>query len=1167
MDEDEGLNSEVSFSLQNNTGGTFSITAPPPSSSGTYTSSLVLKRPLDYETLDLYQLTIVARDAGAQSRSSVANVEVVVQDVVDNPPVFTSSEFTVEVPEDAGVGTTVFQLNATTLDSPDIAEVSYHLQSFSPPDFRFSLEINTGVIRVHNKLDFEQAELYSLSVRAQTAPGLETSVTITINIVNVNDNSPHFLHSAYSGSVMEGLPALHRVLTVRATDNDNGIFGQISYSIASNDSNILGKFVLNSTTGEIRTLAVLDHETQTEYSFDVVVMDGGNPARQDLATVTIQVENQNDELPVFVSLIYNRTIVENSGAGVSVVQVEARDADSPSLEYHLHNIELRSLFSVELTSGLISTRQNLDREDGNFYTLEIMASDGQLTSPENAVVYVTVSDVNDETPIFQTSGYSVALSELRPVNSTVIEVVAIDGDEPGPNSELTYSSPHLPPYFSLSPHSGVIKIAQPVDYETNNYFNFLVWATDGGAMPLSSSAVIEVTVIDENDNAPQFDSVSRKQSVPENEAAFVLVFQLSATDADSGSNAELEYEIISDASAREAFIVDSMGVVKTSRVLDREQTALYLLTVEVRDKGSTPLSSTIDVEVEVSDVIDDPPMFDFNIYSREIAEETPIWSPLLTVAAETRDTVSSILYQANGMNRTLFNINQISGVISAATNIDPVTHRGSYSFHVTAQHQQFSATTTVQIEILPDTRTPRLKPLSVYFNVYTALLSPWTALGAVELEKPHERPLTFSLSSSDPATRRFFFINSATGSVSVSSAARRGHYSLEITAASAIGVGKGTVEVYVHTLSNKTLESSVVVEFGSESEIHFVSVTLESFAAALTEIVPCAREQVEIVGVQETPSGGLSVIVAVRERDMLSYLSHEVLLDRLLANKGSSRLQNVVNFWSEACVSEPCPNFQQCAPVVHIQQVSSQRVFKVLQSRKQIYISHPFSRSFTCHCPPGNDLGDLCSIETDPCTPSPCHFDAPCHKLSHGDYVCECPPYTAGKNCSNVCPSASCQPCLPDPCLHGSHCLESNDLTSYSCVSCPWAQSHAGHNCELTAIHVSPGGYVVLPSLKSVVKTKVSFKFTTVLPDGILLYAGRVSGSHDLLSVNLIKGQVRVTISLGNPDELVTMTTNSVRRLNDGEWHDVELYLEGQQQVNPTNKIRKLGEKCNRISG
>lgn len=1143
-DDDDGINSEISFSLENNTDNIFSLNIPSPSISGIYTSNLIVIESLDYENVDFYQLTIIAQDGGTPVHSVRATVDLTVCDVVDNPPMFSSSEYTIEVPENTDIGTTVFQLNATILDSPSITVVTYHL--YPSQDFKFSLNFNTGAIIVHSDLDYELGTRYSLLVGARTAPDLETTVSIIINIININDNGPDFILPVYDAEIMEGTPSNYRVLTVRATDDDEGIYGVIRYHIAGN---ITSKFHLNSTTGEIFTLAVLDYETRSEYSFEVVASDGGNPARLDQVAVTIQVIDLNDELPVFLSLVYNMTILENSGPGVLVADVEAEDADSTLIEYYLVSVELRNLFLVDLTSGHITTRESLNRENVMFYTLEISASDGQLSSEENARVYVTVADVNDRPPLF-TSGYSIEISELLEVNSTVLVVEAFDEDE-GINSEVTYSSETLPEVFSLTPDSGAVTLVKPLDYEDVEYYSFLVWARDGGEPPQSSSANVAISILDENDNAPEFLPGPRTASIRENSDAFVPVLHLSASDIDSGSNGDLEYSIIGDNSAIQAFSIDDMGVIKTRRPLDREEQPLYSIVIEVRDMGTIPLSSSTTVEIEITDEIDSPPIFSSIRYYKEISVVTPASTPLITVTATTQDNASpsSILYGlTSAANRTLFRIDQRSGVISAASNINPSVHEGKYIFLVTAQHHHLSATATVVIDIIQNTTIPRLKSLSIYTSVFAPLVSPLTALGAITLDRVHRQPITFSLDPSDPDVNRYFSINSASGVISVTSAVRRGHYKLNVLAASVLGTGSGEANVYIHTISNITLENTVVVEFESGSEIHFVSVTLENFAAALTEIVPCSRDQVELIGIQETSSNGVLVAFAVRELDLLEYIPRELILDRLLVNEGSSRLDGIFRYGSEVCTNEPCPNFQQCSPVVHVHHFSNKRSYKVLQSSNRIHISHPFSQSFTCHCPPGNDLKDLCGIEIDLCTPSPCQFDAPCHNL-HNDYICECPPYTGGKNCSLVCPSPSCTPCIPDMCLHGSKCIESDDLTSYSCESCPWPSKYRDKNCELTSLHFSADGYAAFPSLGSVVKTRISFRFVTVLSDGVMVYIGRVSGSHDMLSVDLVQGQIRVTLSLGDTDELVALTTDSWQGLNDGEWHVVDIMLDGLRQV------------------
>ena len=1140
-DDDEGSNSEIFFTLENNTGNAFTIDTTAVSIGGA--PQLRLVQELDYETINSYRLTVRARDGGTPSHNATFTVNVIVGDVLDNQPVFNSSEYNLMVLENTAIGTPVFTLNATTLDSPDIAVISYFILSGSTAVF--SLGVNSGVLSVkHNDLDYEDRQRYTLSVRAQTSPNLYTFTSVVIDIVNVNDNSPDFISPVYTSDIIEGTSRNHTVLTVRATDDDLGTYGMISYHIAGNNSNITTKFYLNSTTGDISTLAVLDYETQSVYSFDVVAKDGGNPARYDQVSVTIRVINVNDESPVFLTLTYNATVMENH-AGALVAEVEAKDEDSPYLEYYIVSPGLPNPFSI--VSGRIITREGLDREEIAFYSLEVSASDGQLQSNENAFVYVTVEDVNDRSPHFENS-YLVELSELVAVNSTVVAVEAYDEDE-GTNSEITYTSNSLPGTFSLDPRSGVISLAETLDFEDEYYYSFLVWANDSGQIPQSSSAVVEVTVLDENDNSPEFVPGSRTGTVRENAAARTHVLQISATDADSGSNADLNYEIIADDNAIQDFSVGTSGVIQTRHPLDREEMSSYHLIVEVRDRGSVSLSSTTEVEVQIEDEIDFPPSFDSVSYRKEIVSDTLASTSLVSVTATTRDDVSpsSILYGlSSGANRTLFRIDQRSGVISAAVDIHPPLHAGRNTFQVTAQHQHLSAAATVTIDIL---KVPRLKPLTLYINTFTSLVSPSTILGTVTLDRPHTEPVIFSLDSLNLDVHRYFSINSTTGEIAVSNFAHRGYYELSVIATSTLGVGRGVVHVYMHTVTNTTLENTIVVEFDSGSEINFVLETLETFAAALTEILPCSREQVEILGIQEAQNGGLLVAFAIREVDLQRYIPQQMILDRLHANEGSPRLENIVRYGSDVCTSEPCPNYQRCSPVIHIHRFSSEQAYKVIQSSERVHISHPFSTSFACHCPLGYDLDNLCSVQTDHCASLPCNFGAPCRNL-HDDYICECPPFTGGKNCSLVCPSPSCNPCFPDLCLHSSECTESPDLTSYSCESCPWPAEYSGPNCELTSVHIAPNGYMAFPSLGSVVETNISFRFATISSDGTLMYSGRVSGTRDVLSVGIAQGQLRVSLSLGDTEEYVTMTTTSQRKLNDGDWHEVGILLDGHLQVN-----------------
>ena len=1106
-------------------------------------------------------LTIIAFDGGDPQRNASTRVEIVVRDVVDNPPQFNQSMYSIDVPENTTVGTDgteLLMIHATTLDSPSIASIRYFINDGNF-DSKFVLDSNTGALTLIDNLDYEHRTLYVLTVQAQTVSRLtlqpqtqplQASVSVKINVVNVNDHAPIFRQSIYTKDVFEREDTLPRtVIAVEATDNDRGHYGEITYHIEETSSNIRDNFNLNSSTGVITALTIFDYETQPTYSFHVVAQDGGIPPRSDRVPVTIRVININDEPPIFVSREYNVTIVENSGRGVSVVQVEAMDADSNSVEYNIVSGDPLNYFSVVGSSGLVTTEQSLNREEKDFYMIEISATDGMFSSHPNARVNVTVEDVNDRPPLFIQGHYTAELLELVSVNITVLTVEARDEDK-GSNSEVTYYSNDIPDTFHLDAQSGYLTLVKSLDYEEEVSYLFQVWATDHGDMPLSSSAVVQVTVVDENDHTPVFDPGPRAGSVLENSPPSTSVLYLSATDGDSGSNSELSFMIVGEGQATQAFSIGHDGVIRTRYRLDRELLSSYNLSIEVRDGGDPPLSSNTSVKVQVDDVIDDPPDFSLVAYETTITTETPANTVLVNVSATTQDRVSFILYSiSSGANNTLFRINQRSGIISAATLIRPAIHAGVYRLHINAQHSHLSATVPVTITILRDSRIPRLKPLTLYFNIFTPLIQPLTTLGAVSLDGPHEEQPTFSLDPRQhPRILEYFSMDSVTGAITVSSAVQSGHYKLRVIAASPSGNGTGVhvVHAYIHSVSNATLENAVIVEFGRGSETEFAALMVESFAAALTEIIPCTRDQVEIIGIQETQRGVLQVAFAVREPDFQRYISMGTILDRLQVNEGSARLSDVTQFSPAACIDEPCPNFQLCSPAVEMYRYSSGEAYKVLQSPERVHISHPFSDSFVCHCPIGFDLEGYCNVKTNSCDPSPCRFSAPCHSL-HSDYYCECPPFTGGKDCSLVCSTPSCTPCLPDTCLHGSECRESHDLNSYTCTSCPWPEKYSGPNCELTSVHISSAGYIALPSPGSVVITTIAFRFSTVSPNGLLLYTGRLSGSHDMLAIELVRGQLRATISLGK--EPVSITTRSQRKLNDGEWHSVRIQLDGHLQV------------------
>ena len=520
---------------------------------------------------------------------------------------------------------------------------------------------------------------------------------------------------------------------------------------------------------------------------------------------------------------------------------------------------------------------------------------------------------------------------------------------------------------------------------------------------------------------------------------------------------------------------------------------------------------------------------------------------VVNVSAVTLDAVdSAILYFiTGGQNRSLFRIDQSTGAISTAITLDPQLHSGVYRLTVTALHHHLSESVPVLITLAVEDGTPRLGPLSLYLNTLASLLSsnPWR-LGAVQvLQRREELQYAFSLQLSPPRIHRYFTIDSTLGEISAAGGTPSGYYTLNVSVSASTGTGYGLVEVYVHVLTNATLEDAVVATFGDSSEIGFASIQLERFAQFLSNILPCTRQQIEIFGIQTRPAQPsiVDVAFAIRTTDLQNYLFPETILDRLLANLALAR-PPLLQFTPSVCVGDPCPNLQQCQPVVQLYRHSPRVASKVLRATELLYLSHPFAPAFTCTCPQGYSSEGLCGSEINECASSPCHFGAVCEDLI-ADYRCSCPQHTLGKNCSVVCPSQSCQPCAASPCLHDSSC-QGNEGGTYSCTSCPWEEEYQGPNCELTSLHFIPGGFAVFPPLGSTARANISFRFATLTPTGVLLYNGQVGGSHDYIAAELVIGQLQVSVSLGGGH--VILKTESAWQLNDGQWHSVLLQLDPQ---------------------
>lgn len=334
----------------------------------------------------------------------------------------------------------VVQVTASDKDAGSNAVISYSITAGNSLSY-FVIDSQTGIINTTSSIDFEKTPAFNLTVSA-TDSKFTTFADALIEVINENDNKPSFKQANYVASVAENSAVLTSVVTVTALDVDP--FRQLTYSIELvQPGNHSDAFSVDLATGLITTADVLDREMIDSYVITVKVIDGGEPALTGFATVTVNVTDRNDNSPVFNASSFKAVISEASDISSFVTQISAVDADSGNnakISYRITSGNDMSAFVIAPDSGIIRTNRKLDRENVSDYALTCEAIDHgqpQLRSMP-IIVHVTVSDVNDNAPIFGQSVYVVNVTEDVTSGTVVKEMHAVDSDA-GLNGVAIYS--------------------------------------------------------------------------------------------------------------------------------------------------------------------------------------------------------------------------------------------------------------------------------------------------------------------------------------------------------------------------------------------------------------------------------------------------------------------------------------------------------------------------------------------------------------------------------------------------------------------------------------------------------------------------------------------------------------------------------------------------------
>uniref|UniRef100_A0A674I3G3 Cadherin domain-containing protein n=1 Tax=Terrapene triunguis TaxID=2587831 RepID=A0A674I3G3_9SAUR len=605
------------------------------------TGVITLIARLDFETTQRYTLTVIARDGGGEE--TTGRVRINVLDINDNVPTFQKESYLGALRENEPSVTQVVRLRAADEDSSPNNQITYSIVQASA--FRSSFDISVsegyGVISVTRPLDYEQVSngVIYLTVMAKDAgvPSLNSTVPITVEVFDENDNPPTFSRPSYVITVMEDIMAGATVLFLNATDLDRSReYGQesIIYSLEGSSH-----FRINARSGEITTTSLLDREAKSEYILIVRAVDGGvgHNQKTGIATVNITLLDINDNYPMWKDDPYFINLVEMTPPDSDVTTVVAIDpdlAENGSLVYSIR--PPNKFYSLNSTTGKIrTTGVVLDRENPNPQEAELMrkimvsvTDRGRppLRATGSATVFVNLLDLNDNDPTFQNLPFIAEVPEGLPAGSSVFQVVAIDLDE-GLNGQVTYrmqvGMPRMD--FLINSSSGLINSTAVLDRERISEYYLRVVASDAGVPSKSSTSTLTVRVLDVNDENPTFFPAVHNISLPENIHRDFKVVRLNCTDADVGLNAELSYFITGGNQDGKFSVGFRDGVVRTVVNLDRETMASYTLVLEAIDNGPTGnrRTGTATVHITVLDVNDNRPIFLQSSYEASVPENIP----------------------------------------------------------------------------------------------------------------------------------------------------------------------------------------------------------------------------------------------------------------------------------------------------------------------------------------------------------------------------------------------------------------------------------------------------------------------------------------------------------------------------------------------------------------
>ncbi|XP_022252382.1 fat-like cadherin-related tumor suppressor homolog [Limulus polyphemus] len=1112
-DADLGQNSDVTYSLgldEVKVTGVFSLDAN--------TGWLTTMVPLDYETDSSYNFTVIARDGGFPPLSSTVVVIVNIQDYNDNPVTFNRSFYEAAVYEDALAGTDIIVLEVNDRDSDEVKNsLEFYITKGNLKDsFRVQ---KTGELYINTPLDREQISHYDLEITV--TDGKFTSTTfVSLGVLDANDNPTVFLKSKYRVTLPENTPTHSSVLQLGTIDADTKRNSHGLYFLTGKGAE---DFVIDPSTAVLKPVRPLDREKLAQYSLKAHVQDNEDPQRESTCNIEITMSDINDNAPCFTAQTYSVRVPEDAKVGILITKVHAVDKDQGPNRKVFYDLvySAEETFSIDRKIGIISLNKKLDRERVSFYNLTVKATDHgfpQLSSL--AVVHVQVQDINDNPPLFTQRHYRASVSEEVEIGGKVIQVLATSIDV-GSNAEISYSiyNGNDLGYFTMHANSGVITVMKQLDYEDiQNYF-LTIEAKDGGTPSLTTHATVNISVLDANDNTPVFSQASYQTIVREDASVGYRIIQVKASDIDSTPNAQLSYFIIQGDRYGHFSVDREKGYIKIAAPLDREKVTKYLLEVECRDSGTPYLFSRVFVNVELSDVNDNPPVFSQTNYVTIIQEDKKPGFPVVRFTVTDEDTAPNtgpfLFSIISGNEDDSFRIIPQDGVLETAKKFN-YQYRSNYTLCIQvtdAGLPPLSSLAWITVHIVEESRfAPKIMPRDITITSYKGGFS-GGILGRIRAtdEDPYDT-LSFDIVSPH---KHLFQINHEDGTLSVTSGLDPGDYPINISVTDDRFTTIKAITIKVIALTEDSIKHCVGVRVANVSPTFFVRHYKKSVLGFFRNIFNVPLKSVQVISIQPAVTN-----VTRTPRETQTHQNTEILFlirkepagfypPKLISNELKEKVKSfqinvgleILEIMDNRCFPGTCEH-----GICDDKIVINENEVELINTDTQSFVSHHFHRMLSCHCESGYG-GPQCEQEINACARGPCPANRICvPEASILGYACQCPERKIGLMCDRE--KALC---------NSSACYEEKNPISFG------GRSFAQYNLNGPVDH----------------HFSVFLHIRTVQETGNLMFA---AGRKDYSILEIINGAVQYRVDFGSGEGIVRVEGV---KLNDGAWHEVSVERRG----------------------